>query len=156
MKSARRASDSNLDFDGMTGDGVNRAGSRFSGNHYSGVQNPNKLMNEGRGPTRGNYDEAAKRVGPPATKDEFRRAPEKVGVSGTERPKVKDIDSQNYGSQYRGSSRKEVEKPRNSDRINIQPKGTNGMGRGETTNPVAIAKRNGNPDGFNYGPSKQY
>jgi hypothetical protein len=51
-----KASDSNLDFDGMAGNGVNRGKDRFAGNQYSGVQNPNALVNKGRGPTKGNQD----------------------------------------------------------------------------------------------------
>lgn len=46
-------SDMNLNFDGMKGDGVNRAGNKFSGNQHSGVQNPNSTINKGRGPTGG-------------------------------------------------------------------------------------------------------
>ena len=43
-----KASDSNLDFDGMTGDGVNREKNRFAGNQSG------KTMQEnyGRGPTK--------------------------------------------------------------------------------------------------------
>ena len=52
MKSTQ--SDYNLDFDGMKGDGVNRAKNRLAGNKWGGVQNPGQLINEGRGPTKGN------------------------------------------------------------------------------------------------------
>ena len=45
--------DSNMDFDGMKGDGVNRGTNRFSGNHHTKT-NPNALINKGRGPTVGN------------------------------------------------------------------------------------------------------
>lgn len=45
--------DSNLDFDGMAGNGVNRAGNRFAGNQHQ-TTNPNTLINKGRGPTVGN------------------------------------------------------------------------------------------------------
>jgi hypothetical protein len=44
--------DSNLDFDGMTGNGVNRAKDRFAGNQHQ-TTNPNALINKGRGPTGG-------------------------------------------------------------------------------------------------------
>jgi len=47
-------SDMNLNFDGMKGDGVNRGANKFAGNQHSGVQNPNKTFNEGRGPLVGN------------------------------------------------------------------------------------------------------
>jgi hypothetical protein len=47
-------SDMNLDFAGMKGDGVNRGANKFAGNQHSGVQNPNKMFNNKRGPTVGN------------------------------------------------------------------------------------------------------
>jgi hypothetical protein len=47
-------STSNLDFDGMAGDGVNRAKNRFAGNQHAGVTNSSALINKGRGPTVGN------------------------------------------------------------------------------------------------------
>ena len=34
--------------------GFSRAKDKFAGNQWSGVQNPNKTFNEGRGPTKGN------------------------------------------------------------------------------------------------------
>lgn len=45
--------DSNLDFDGMAGNGVNRGTNRFAGNQHTKT-NPNALINKGRGPTVGN------------------------------------------------------------------------------------------------------
>lgn len=45
--------DNNMDFDGMKGDGVNRGSNKFAGNMHSGVQNPNAMINKGRGPTGG-------------------------------------------------------------------------------------------------------
>jgi hypothetical protein len=45
--------DSNMDFDGMKGNGVNRSTNKFTGNQHAGVQNPNALINKGRGPTGG-------------------------------------------------------------------------------------------------------
>jgi hypothetical protein len=47
-------SDMNLNFDGMKGDGVNRGANKFAGNQHSGVQNPNKMFNNKRGPVVGN------------------------------------------------------------------------------------------------------
>jgi hypothetical protein len=46
-------SDSNLNFDGMEKMAPGRTKS-YCGNQYSGMQNPNKLVNKGRGPTVGN------------------------------------------------------------------------------------------------------
>ena len=49
-----KALDSNLDFAGMTGDGVNRGSTKLNVNHYTGYANDGTLMNVGRGPTKGN------------------------------------------------------------------------------------------------------
>jgi hypothetical protein len=51
---SKTQSDMNLDFNGMAGNGVNRGANKFAGNQHSGVQNPNKLFNNKRGPTVGN------------------------------------------------------------------------------------------------------
>jgi hypothetical protein len=156
----KKASDANLDFDGMTGNGVNRAKDRFAGNQWGGVQNTNKTYNEGRGPTKGNQDYRGV-SGPSATKDAYRPAPRTSEASGREYPK--NIDSMHYGKQERnlgGTRSWEPSKTQNYkgniDKINIEPKGTQGMGKTESKNPVAIAKRAGDPDSFNYGPKKQY
>ena len=49
-----KALDSNLDFAGMTGDGVNRGSTKLNVNHYTGYANDGTFMNVGRGPTKGN------------------------------------------------------------------------------------------------------
>jgi hypothetical protein len=46
-------SDSNLNFDGMEKMAPGRS-NKYSGNQHSGHQNPNTLVNKGRGPTVGN------------------------------------------------------------------------------------------------------
>jgi hypothetical protein len=51
MKSTQ--TDHNMNFDGME-QIAPKQGSKFRGNMYSGVQNPNQTINKGRGPTRGN------------------------------------------------------------------------------------------------------
>ena len=48
----KKASDSNLDFDGMAGNGVNRAANKFAKNQWSGHSNDGRDVNVGRGPTR--------------------------------------------------------------------------------------------------------
>ena len=48
--------DSNLDFDGMAGTGVNRKTNRFAHNQWSGHSNDGRTVNMGRGPTKGNQD----------------------------------------------------------------------------------------------------
>jgi hypothetical protein len=49
-----KATDSNLDFDGMKGDGVNRSANRLAKNQWSGHSNDGRSVNMGRGPTKGN------------------------------------------------------------------------------------------------------
>lgn len=151
-------SDRNLDFDGMAGDGVNRKANRLAGNQWSGHSNDGRLVNKGRGPTKGNQDHAAMRVGPPATKDAYRAAPTSslpainpgkdmfTGRAQVRTPGGTRAWEPSAGQNYRG----------NIDQINIQPKGSNGMGKSQSTNPIAASKKPGNPDGINYGPKKQY
>jgi hypothetical protein len=57
--------DSNLDFDGMAGTGVNRAGNKYSGNK-SGMT---MKENYGNKTFKGNASDSAMKVGPSATKD---------------------------------------------------------------------------------------
>lgn len=47
-----KALDSNLDFDGMAGNGVNRAANKYAKNHWSGHSNDGRDVNVGRGPTK--------------------------------------------------------------------------------------------------------
>lgn len=49
-----KALDSNLDFAGMAGDGVNRGSTKLNVNQHTGYANDGTLMNVGRGPTVGN------------------------------------------------------------------------------------------------------
>mgnify|MGYP003337450881 CR=1 FL=1 len=79
--------------------GYSRAKDKYAGNHFGGVQNPNKDFNEGVGPRKGNLDFKPRAGGPSATKDAFRRAPHTSEASGREYPK--DIDRMNYGKQER-------------------------------------------------------
>ena len=139
--------------------GYSRAKDKYAGNHFGGVQNPNKTFNEGVGPRKGNQDHAAMRVGPPATKDAFRRAPHTSEASGREYPK--NIDSMNYGKQERNlqSGTRAWEPKRgqnyngNIDRINIDPKGSQGFGSSEKG---GAPKTKAGETSFNYGPKSQY
>ena len=132
---------------------------RLQTNHHTGTMNEGKLINKGRGPTRGNQDMAAAKVGPPATKDAFKRAPDRVGVSGNERPTVKNIDSQNYGKQERnpGGTRawmpsKDQNYKGNPDQIRIGQSG--GPSYGLVSKGKQVNKST--PNTFNYGPDSQY
>jgi hypothetical protein len=47
-------SDMNMNFDGMESIAI-KQGSKFRGNKHAGIQDPNKTVNVGRGPTTGNH-----------------------------------------------------------------------------------------------------
>lgn len=140
-------SDKNLNFNGMAGDGVNRAANRFSGNQWSGHSNDGRLVNKGRGPTKGNQDHKAMQVGKPATKDAYRAVPE------CHTPSVSPGRDMFTGkSQYRGEGGTQVKGFKNPDRINVSgyDMGDGKMNKG--SRPVAA----GSTEGINYGPKKQY
>ena len=155
---SKTQNDRNLDFDGMAGDGVNRSANKFSGNKHSGVQNPNKLFNEGTGPRTGNQDYRAV-GGPSATKDAYRPAPtasvpaHSAGhdmFPGSANPQVRNPSgtrafAPSAGQNYNG----------NPDRINVSgySMGDGKMSKG--TNPVK--KEKGISEGpMNFGPKSQY
>jgi hypothetical protein len=155
---SKTQNDRNLDFDGMAGDGVNRGANKFSGNKYSGVQNPNKLFNEGTGPRVGNQDHRTS-GGPSATKDAYRPAPTasvpadgcgKDMFYGSANPQMRNPSgtrafAPSAGQNYNG----------NPDRINVSgySMGDGTMSKG--TNPVK--KQLGQGSGpMNFGPKSQY
>ena len=152
--------DRNLDFDGMAGDSVNRGANKFAGNKYSGVQNPNKLFNEGRGPTKGNFDDGPEKgAGPSVTRDAYRPAPTRpVPADGC----GKDMFYGSANPQMRNPSGTRAWMPQagqnytgNPDRINVSgySMGDGKMSKG--TNPVKKEKSMG--DGpMNFGPKSQY
>lgn len=95
---------SNLDFNGMAGDGVNRGKNRFAGNH-SGLTG---VVNAGRGPTRGN-DGACH--DPISGAGSAKGAPSHV--HDTHAPGA-------YGkAQYRGVGGTQVKKPGSEAKINV-------------------------------------
>lgn len=59
----------NLDFDGMAGDGVNRAGNKYAGNQ-SGLK---AKMNYGNKTFKGNASDSFTNVGPSATRDPHKK-----------------------------------------------------------------------------------
>jgi len=160
MKPSRDQEDKGLAFNGQGGEGYshNSRTRSVQTNHHTGTMNEGKLVNKGRGPTRGNQDNPAAKVGPPATKDAFRRAPDRVGVSGNERPTV-NIDSQNYGKQERNPGGTRSWDPKkgqnysgNPDMIRIGQSGGpayGGISKGKQVNKST-------PNTFNYGPDSQY
>jgi len=79
---SKTQSDPNLNFDGMEKIAPKHS-SKYQTNQWSGHMNDGRLVNKGRGPTVGNQDHAAMKVGPPATFDKFRGTPTaKVPPSG--------------------------------------------------------------------------
>lgn len=136
------------------GPGFSRGSDKFSHNQWGGKQNPNKMINEGRGPTKGNQDHKPMAVGPSATKDAFRPTPMchdpkihqgKEMFTGTKQVRTpggtRSWDPQK-GQNYKG----------NPDKINVSGYS---MGDGKVvkgSRPVAA----GQTDGINYGPKKQY
>jgi hypothetical protein len=68
-----KALDSNLDFDGMAGTGVNRASrSGVCANPYS-IGDKALSQNVGMGPRHGNASSSPRQVGKPATKDALKK-----------------------------------------------------------------------------------
>jgi len=65
----KKASDANLDFDGMAGDGVNREKNRFAGNYHGGAAGGNY----GMGPRKGNQSDSFTGTGPSATRDKHKQ-----------------------------------------------------------------------------------
>lgn len=137
------------------GPGFSRGSDKYSHNQWGGKQNPNKMINEGRGPTRGNQDHKPMNVGKPATRDAYRPVPtcHEPGVhqgqemfTGHAQVRTpggtRDWNPQ-AGQNYKG----------NPDRINVSGYS---MGDGKMT-------KGGRPEGvatgqklFNYGPKRQY
>ena len=111
MKPAGTQSDRNMNFDGM--ESIAPKGStKYQTNHWSGHMNDGRLVNKGRGPTKGNdgschhagYDRSGKK--PPTA--ELKSVPAQGSVR----------DSINRGSQFRGQGGTTVKSPANPDRIN--------------------------------------
>ncbi len=106
---------SNLYFDGMAGDGVNRKANRLQHNQWSGHYNDGRLVDMGRGPTKGN-DGTCGHAGygkPPMT-------PPTAGLPAVNKGK----DMFTGHSQYRGLGGTQVKKPGAEAKID--------MGRGPT------------------------
>ena len=89
----------NLDFDGMAGNGVNRAGNKYSGNK-SGMS---MKMNYGNKTFKGNASDAAMVVGPSVTGDKLKKTMatasqgKNIGT-GYHCPAVGNADKINVGS----------------------------------------------------------
>jgi hypothetical protein len=135
---------------GAAAPGFSRGSDKYSHNQWSGHSNDGRLVNKGRGPTKGNQDHKPMAVGKPATKDAYRAVPmcHEPGVHAG-----KDMFKGSSNPQYRGeggTGRKSFKDP---DHINMNgyDMGDGKMSKGK--NPVSKPT---DPDSMNYGPAKQY
>ncbi len=151
MKPAKTQADTNMNFDGMEKMASKRQ--PVSGNQWSGHSNDGRLVNKGRGPTRGN-DGQCHNPGTPSssvTKAAYRRPPTSATPAVPAQGSVR--DSINRGSQNRGPGGTAVKKPANPDSIRVgQGGGTSYGAVSRGSRPVAA----GSTEGINYGPRKQY
>jgi hypothetical protein len=160
MKPAKNQTDNSLYADGMSGEGYSRTSKSASvqTNKWSGHANDGRLVNKGRGPTKGNQDMKPMNVGPSATKDAYRAAPtsglpasgkDKDMIKGSSNPQVRTPGGTRpwdpkMGQNYSG----------NPDQIRIGQSGGPGYGTvGKGKNPQ---RDNATRDNFNYGPKSQY
>lgn len=93
----------------MGGKGYSRGSNSKQVNHWSGHLNDGRLVNKGRGPTKGNQDydamQGAHREPPTSKRDSV--------------TKPKNVDSINAGAQYRGVGGTTVKCPSNYDKQNV-------------------------------------
>ena len=154
---AKTQMDTTLKFDGAESETTGRIRSGLMTNQFTGYMNDGREVNFGRGPTRGNQDHAARRVGPPATRDAFRAAPTAALPSTT---KTRNPDYINGGAQVRTPGGTRAWDPRagqnysgNPDKIRIGQSGGPAYGATEKGSRPSTA---GGQTDFNYGPGKQY
>ena len=154
---AKTQMDTTLKFDGAESETTGRIRSGLMTNHFTGYMNDGREVNFGRGPTRGNQDHAAKRVGAPVTRDSFRAAPTDAMPSTV---KIRNPDYINGGAQVRTPGGTRTWDPKmgqnysgNPDQIRIGQTGGPGYGNtSKSKRPPTDAGKNT----FNYGPRSQY
>jgi len=162
MKPASTQTDKNMDFDGMAQTGTGRVNQKMHTNAWSGHMNDGRLVNMGRGPTKGN--QGCGKPGQPGamnsvTLDTYRDAPTTKSVPAL--PAQGSVrDNINRGPQVRNPSGTRAWDPKatqnysgNPDKIRIGQ--TGGPAYGGSTkgaNPVSPGTRSN----FNYGPKSQY
>lgn len=137
------------------GPGFSRGSNKLAHNQFSGHSNDGRLVNKGRGPTKGNQDHKPMTVGKPATKDAYRPVPmchtpevQQGKDMFTGRQQVRTPGGTRTWDPQKGQNYKG-----NPDRINMN---NYSMGDGKMTKGNRPVKTPTNPDGFNYGPKKQY
>ena len=143
-------SDTNMNFDGM--ENMKPASlKRFAGNAWSGHSNDGRLVNKGRGPTKGNQGGGV--PGQPGatksvTQDRFRAAP----TDGVPSVKI-NPDRINIGRQDRGAGGVTAKSPSNPDKIRV---GQNGGGSYNSATPGRTPATRKGDSNFNFGPKSQY
>lgn len=149
---------SGLTFEGAGGDGYSRnsRSNSIQTNKWSGHANDGRLVNKGRGPTKGNQDMKPMNVGPSATKDGYRAAP--TSTMPTVKP-GKDMFMGSSNPQVRTPGGTRAWDPKceqnykgNPDRINVSGYS---MGDGKMEKGGMPKTKAGNSN-FNYGPKSQY
>ena len=156
MKTAKNQMDNSLYADGMSGEGYSRnsRSNSVQTNKWSGHANDGRLVNKGRGPTKGNQDMKPMNVGPSATKDSYRPTPtSSMPASG----QGKDMFKGNAQVRTPGGTRAwdpkcEQNYNGNPDRINVSGYS---MGDGKMEKG-GMPKTKAGTNNFNYGPKSQY
>ena len=157
MKPAGTQSDRNMNFDGM--ESIAPKGStKYAHNQWSGHSNDGRLVNKGRGPTKGNEGYHNSQGGKSVTKDTFKQPPASAVPALPAQGSVR--DNINRGSQVRSPGGTRAWEPSkgqnykgNPDMIRAGQTGGNSYGSiSRGSRPVAA----GQQDGINYGPKKQY
>ena len=83
---SRTQTDSNMDFDGMERIAPKHS-TKYAGNQHSGIQNPNALVNKGRGPTVGNKSDDDRSYPDAAVVPKFKTG--KTEFPGSANPQVR-------------------------------------------------------------------
>ena len=149
---------SGLTFDGMGGEGYSRnsRSNSVQTNKWSGHANDGRLVNKGRGPTKGNQDMKPMNVGPSATKDSYRAAPTSgLPASGQGKDMFKGSPQvRTPGGTRAWDPKCEQNYNGNPDQIRIGQSG--GPGYGSTSKGKNPQEGSAKKDNFNYGPKSQY
>ena len=146
-------SDMNMNFDGMERMAPQRS-TKYQTNTWSGHMNDGRLVNKGRGPTRGNQDYRGE-GGPSVTRDSFRPAPTDAVPSTKINP-----DRINLGRQERTPGGVRAWDPKATQNYNGNPDkirmGQSGGGTYNSERPGKTPTTRRGDNNFNFGPKSQY
>ena len=161
MKNRSTQSDTNMNFDGMEKMAPGRS-SKYMTNAWSGHMNDGRLVDMGRGPTKGNM--GCGKPGQPGamtsvTRDTYRDTPNSRTVPAVP-PQGSVRDSINRGAQVRTPGGTRDWSPSatqnykgNPDKIRI---GQNGGGTYNRESPSKVPATSAGKNNFNFGPKSQY